>query len=112
MDIDALAALPAALGSPDLTATLIAAVAAAAFLAGWVDDLFTGTRTHGIYGSADIPTASGIATATVLPLGYPSTPVWPEWLDAALSGALDYLGEHWAVYDPLTTAENRTAVGA
>ena len=30
MDIDALAALPAALGSADLTATLIAAVAAAA----------------------------------------------------------------------------------
>lgn len=86
--------------------------AAGIILAGWVDDLFTGTRTHGIYGSADIPTASGIATATVLPLGYPSTPVWPEWLDAALSGALDYLGEHWAVYDPLTTAENRTAVGA
>ena len=42
MDIDALAALPAALGSADLTATLIAAVAAAAFLAGWVDAVVGG----------------------------------------------------------------------
>ena len=78
--------------------------AAADITIGWVNDLFDGT-TDGVYGApgeaVEVPTASGIATAVVLPLGEPARPVWPVLLDAVVSALLDFLGRYLAVYEPL-----------
>ncbi len=79
--------------------------AAGLVAAGWVNDLFAGVATGGIYGSPNqrltVDTPSGVATATVLPLGRPERPVWPPLFDAALSAVFDFAGRYLFVYEPL-----------
>ncbi|MCG7595505.1 alpha/beta hydrolase [Mycobacterium sp. PSTR-4-N] len=79
--------------------------AAEILTAGWVDDLFSGTASQGVYGSPGasiaIPTSAGIADAVVLPLGYPSRPVWNPVLEAVLTAIFDSGGRNWFVYEPL-----------
>ena len=48
-----------------------------------------------------VETSAGTATAVVLPLGYPSRPVWPIWLDTVLTAVFEFLGEYVFVYEPL-----------
>lgn len=79
--------------------------AAEMLTAGWVDDLFSGSASHGIYGSPGesiaIPTSAGTADAVVLPLGYPARPVWNPVLEAVLTAIFDFGGRNWFVYEPL-----------
>ncbi|MEZ0340460.1 alpha/beta hydrolase [Mycobacterium sp. pV006] len=79
--------------------------AAGLITAGWVNDLFSGTRVDGVYGEPHevipVETSAGTATAVVLPLGYPSRPVWPIWLDTVLTAVFEFLGEYVFVYEPL-----------
>lgn len=79
--------------------------AAEILMAGWVNDLFSGTPSQGIYGSPGqdipIPTPAGTADAVVLPLGYPARPVWNPVLEAALTAIFDFGGRNWFVYEPL-----------
>ena len=79
--------------------------AAGLIAAGWVNDLFAGSTESGIYGRPDeeitIDTADGAATARILPLGYPSRPVWPPLLEAALTAIFDAGGKYLFVYEPL-----------
>ena len=79
--------------------------AAGAITVGWLNDLFTGTTTEGLYGtpgqSIPVATSSGTATATVLPLGQPNRPVWPPLLDTILTAIFDFGGRYLFVYDPL-----------
>lgn len=78
--------------------------AASSITAGWVNDLFDGTR-DGLYGDArqsiPIETPAGTATAVVLPLGNPPRPVWPVWLDVLLTAIFDFGGRYLFVYEPL-----------
>lgn len=79
--------------------------AAGLITAGWVNDLFDGTTDNGVYGQPgeriSIVTPHGVATARVLPLGYPARPVWPPLLDAALTAVFDLGGRYLFVYQPL-----------
>ncbi|MGP4055202.1 alpha/beta hydrolase [Mycobacterium sp. 4D054] len=79
--------------------------AAADITVGWVDDLFSGTTSAGVYGvpgqRIPVATAAGRATAVVLPLGVPARPVWPPLLDALLTAIFDFAGHHLFVYGPL-----------
>jgi len=79
--------------------------AAGAITVGWLNDLFAGITTEGVYGtpgqSIHIVTPSGTASATVLPLGQPARPVWPPILDAILTGIFDFGGRYLFVYEPL-----------
>ena len=79
--------------------------AAGLITAGWVNDLFDGTTENGVYGQPGEPisiaTPHGVATARVLPLGYPARPVWPPLLDAALTAVFDLGGRYLFVYEPL-----------
>jgi hypothetical protein len=89
---------------------------AAGFItAGWVDDLFSGTATEGLYGAPGqriaVPTPDGTATAVVLPLGVPARPVWPPLLDATLTAIFDYAGNHWFVYEPLRGRDPEVPAG-
>ncbi|WP_236695374.1 hypothetical protein [Mycolicibacterium chubuense] len=79
--------------------------AAEILMAGWVNDLFSGTQSQGVYGSPgeqiSIPTPAGTADAVVLPLGYPARPVWNPVLEAVLTAIFDFGGRNWFVYEPL-----------
>lgn len=79
--------------------------AAEILTAGWVNDLFSATTSNGVYGSPGesiaIPTSAGTADAVVLPLGYPSRPVWNPVLEAVLTAIFDFGGRNWFVYEPL-----------
>jgi len=79
--------------------------AAGIIAAGWVNDLFDGTTTHGVYGepgeSFSITTPTGPATAVVLPLGPAGPSPLGEFLDTMLGNILEYAGEYLFVYDPL-----------
>lgn len=79
--------------------------AAGIIAAGWVNDLFDGTTTHGVYGepgeSFSITTPTGPATAVVLPLGPAGPSPLGEFLDTMLGTVLEYAGEYLFVYDPL-----------
>lgn len=79
--------------------------AAEILTAGWVNDLFSGTRSQGVYGAPGeqiaIPTPAGVADAVVLPLGYPARPVWNPLLEAVLTAVFDFGGRNWFVYEPL-----------
>ncbi|MEW5808220.1 MAG: alpha/beta hydrolase [Actinomycetota bacterium] len=79
--------------------------AAEILTAGWVNDLFSGTRSQGVYGAPGeqiaIPTPAGAADAVVLPLGYPARPVWNPLLEAVLTAVFDFGGRNWFVYEPL-----------
>ncbi|TRW77904.1 alpha/beta hydrolase [Mycolicibacterium sp. 018/SC-01/001] len=79
--------------------------AAEILTAGWVNDLFAGTASQGIYGAPGqdiaISTPAGTADAVVLPLGYPARPVWPPVLEAVLTAIFDFAGRNWFVYEPV-----------
>ena len=79
--------------------------AAGLITARWVNDLFAGSTESGMYGQPGeqltIGTDDGAATARVLPLAYPSRPVWPPLLEAVLTAIFDAGGKYLFVYDPL-----------
>lgn len=89
--------------------------AAAQISVGWVNDLFDGTTSQGVYGppgqSIPVVTPAGTATAVVLPLGRPVRPVWPPLLDAALAAIFDFGGRYLFVYEPLRGVET-AVIGA
>ncbi|BBX88359.1 hypothetical protein [Mycolicibacterium boenickei] len=70
--------------------------------AGWINDMYNGTET-GVYGapqeSIEIPTASGTATAVVLPFAS-TDPVQATPWDGLVEPILDALFQY-AVYEPL-----------
>ncbi len=86
--------------------------AAGLITAGWVNDMFDPTTPEGIYGppSERIPvvTPAGTATAVVLPLGQPASPVWPPLLDGLLTAIFNFAGEYLFVYEPLDTHHAQT----
>jgi len=85
--------------------------AAGAISVGWLNDMFANTTSEGIYGAPGevipVVTSSGTATATVLPLGQPSRPVWPPLLDSILTAIFDFGGRYLFVYDPLRGYETQ-----
>ncbi|WP_238994637.1 alpha/beta hydrolase [Mycolicibacterium chubuense] len=89
--------------------------AAGIITAGWVNDMFAGTTTEGIYGqpgqSIPVSTPAGTASAVVLPLGEPARPVWPPLLDAVLTAIFDFAGKYFFVYEPLPGHEVPVATG-
>jgi hypothetical protein len=80
---------------------------------GWVNDLFAGTTSSGVYGDPKdvitVATPTGAATAVVLPLGQPARPVWPPLLDAILTAVFDFGGRYLFVYEPLRGYEPESA---
>jgi hypothetical protein len=83
--------------------------AAGLITAGWVNDLFAGTTSQGVYGPPGqvipLDTPAGSTDAVVLPLGQPARPVWPPLLDGILSAIFDFAGNYLFVYDPLADHE-------
>lgn len=73
--------------------------------AGWVNDLFAGTRSEGIYGTAgqhfSIVTPDGTATAVVLPLGPAQRTPWQRLVDGFFTVIFDWAGHNAFVYEPL-----------
>lgn len=72
--------------------------------AGWIDDLFSGTHTQGVYGTAGqaftIDTPSGSTVATVFPLAPPMRSLWYELLEGFFAAVFNYGGNHVFVYEP------------
>lgn len=73
--------------------------------AGWVNDLFAGTRSDGIYGAAgermSIVTPDGTATAVVLPLGPARRTPLQRVVDGFFTVIFDWAGRNVFVYEPL-----------
>ncbi|MCF6389798.1 alpha/beta fold hydrolase [Mycobacterium sp. MBM] len=74
--------------------------------AGWVNDLFAGTRSEGIYGAAGqriaIVTPDGTATAVVLPLGPAQRTPWQRLVDGFFTRIFDWAGRSVFVYEPIS----------
>lgn len=79
--------------------------AAADISAAWVNDLFAGNRSEGIYGTAgqhfSIVTPDGTATAVVLPLGPAHRTPWQRLVDGFFTVIFDWAGRNAFVYEPL-----------
>lgn len=79
--------------------------AAADISAAWVNDLFTGTPSEGIYGTAGqrfpMVTPDGTATAVVLPLGPAQRTTWQRLIDGFFTVIFDWAGRNVFVYEPV-----------
>lgn len=73
--------------------------------ADWINDLFAGSRSEGIYGAAgqrfSIATPDGTATAVVLPLGPAHRTPLQRLVDGFFTVIFDWAGRNVFVYEPL-----------
>lgn len=73
---------------------------------GWINDLFAGAKSEGIYGAPGqafpIDTPAGTATATVLPLAAAQRTPLQRLVDGFFTLIFDWAGRHVFVYEPMS----------